>query len=99
MFLDHADSVLTPYQFKMEEIEGFRYRCRVSVLVSVKHVCIKVLASLMCGVWASRFVGRHALGDQAGGEGGPAEGDQTGAAELGETQGESSSHLSALVGD
>ncbi|KAM9337912.1 putative ATP-dependent RNA helicase DDX56 isoform 1-T1 [Symphorus nematophorus] len=25
---DHADSVLKPYQFKMEEIEGFRYRCR-----------------------------------------------------------------------
>ncbi|XP_026211298.1 probable ATP-dependent RNA helicase DDX56 [Anabas testudineus] len=25
---DQADSVLKPYQFKMEEIEGFRYRCR-----------------------------------------------------------------------
>ncbi|XP_035523541.1 probable ATP-dependent RNA helicase DDX56 [Morone saxatilis] len=25
---DHADSVLKPYQFKMDEIEGFRYRCR-----------------------------------------------------------------------
>ncbi|XP_044030556.1 probable ATP-dependent RNA helicase DDX56 [Siniperca chuatsi] len=25
---DHADSVLKPYEFKMEEIEGFRYRCR-----------------------------------------------------------------------
>ncbi|XP_049909634.1 probable ATP-dependent RNA helicase DDX56 [Epinephelus moara] len=25
---DNADSVLKPYQFKMEEIEGFRYRCR-----------------------------------------------------------------------
>lgn len=29
----HADSgapTLLPYQFRMEEIEGFRYRCRVS---------------------------------------------------------------------
>ncbi|XP_035482559.1 probable ATP-dependent RNA helicase DDX56 [Scophthalmus maximus] len=25
---DKADSVLKPYKFKMEEIEGFRYRCR-----------------------------------------------------------------------
>ncbi|XP_045922929.1 probable ATP-dependent RNA helicase DDX56 isoform X3 [Micropterus dolomieu] len=25
---DHAESVLKPYEFKMEEIEGFRYRCR-----------------------------------------------------------------------
>ncbi|XP_069022513.1 probable ATP-dependent RNA helicase DDX56 [Embiotoca jacksoni] len=25
---DKADSVLKPYEFKMEEIEGFRYRCR-----------------------------------------------------------------------
>ncbi|XP_070780801.1 probable ATP-dependent RNA helicase DDX56 isoform X1 [Enoplosus armatus] len=25
---DHVDSVLKPYEFKMEEIEGFRYRCR-----------------------------------------------------------------------
>lgn len=25
---DNTDSVLKPYQFKMEEIEGFRYRCR-----------------------------------------------------------------------
>ncbi|XP_029300821.1 LOW QUALITY PROTEIN: putative ATP-dependent RNA helicase DDX56 [Cottoperca gobio] len=25
---DHSDSVLKPYEFKMEEIEGFRYRCR-----------------------------------------------------------------------
>ncbi|CAN9504472.1 unnamed protein product [Ophioblennius macclurei] len=25
---DNSDSVLKPYQFKMEEIEGFRYRCR-----------------------------------------------------------------------
>ncbi|XP_067340270.1 probable ATP-dependent RNA helicase DDX56 isoform X2 [Channa argus] len=25
---DDADSVLKPYQFKMEEIQGFRYRCR-----------------------------------------------------------------------
>ncbi|XP_041816441.1 probable ATP-dependent RNA helicase DDX56 isoform X2 [Chelmon rostratus] len=25
---DHGDSVLKPYKFKMEEIEGFRYRCR-----------------------------------------------------------------------
>ncbi|XP_030290523.1 putative ATP-dependent RNA helicase DDX56 [Sparus aurata] len=25
---DNADCVLKPYQFKMEEIEGFRYRCR-----------------------------------------------------------------------
>lgn len=30
---DHAESVLKPYEFKMEEIEGFRYRCRVSILV------------------------------------------------------------------
>lgn len=30
-FLDHSGSVLKPYEFKMEEIEGFRYRCRVSV--------------------------------------------------------------------
>lgn len=37
------------------------------------------------------FVGRDAFGDQAGGEGGAAEGDQTGAAELRETQGETSS--------
>lgn len=25
--------MLKPYEFKMEEIEGFRYRCRVSILV------------------------------------------------------------------
>uniref|UniRef100_A0A3B5A2C8 Probable ATP-dependent RNA helicase DDX56 n=1 Tax=Stegastes partitus TaxID=144197 RepID=A0A3B5A2C8_9TELE len=25
---DNAESVLKPYEFKMEEIEGFRYRCR-----------------------------------------------------------------------
>uniref|UniRef100_H3D7V1 Probable ATP-dependent RNA helicase DDX56 n=1 Tax=Tetraodon nigroviridis TaxID=99883 RepID=H3D7V1_TETNG len=25
---DHSGSVLKPYEFKMEEIEGFRYRCR-----------------------------------------------------------------------
>ncbi|XP_018549827.1 probable ATP-dependent RNA helicase DDX56 [Lates calcarifer] len=25
---DNSDSVLKPYEFKMEEIEGFRYRCR-----------------------------------------------------------------------
>uniref|UniRef100_A0A3B5KJ21 Probable ATP-dependent RNA helicase DDX56 n=1 Tax=Takifugu rubripes TaxID=31033 RepID=A0A3B5KJ21_TAKRU len=25
---DHSGSVLKPYKFKMEEIEGFRYRCR-----------------------------------------------------------------------
>ncbi|XP_076614555.1 putative ATP-dependent RNA helicase DDX56 isoform X2 [Chaetodon auriga] len=25
---DHGDSVLKPYKFKMDEIEGFRYRCR-----------------------------------------------------------------------
>ncbi|TDH02320.1 hypothetical protein EPR50_G00172600 [Perca flavescens] len=25
---ENADSVLKPYEFKMEEIEGFRYRCR-----------------------------------------------------------------------
>lgn len=25
---DNADTVLKPYEFKMEEIEGFRYRCR-----------------------------------------------------------------------
>uniref|UniRef100_A0A3Q3WTL5 Probable ATP-dependent RNA helicase DDX56 n=1 Tax=Mola mola TaxID=94237 RepID=A0A3Q3WTL5_MOLML len=25
---DNADTVLKPYKFKMEEIEGFRYRCR-----------------------------------------------------------------------
>lgn len=30
-FVDHSGSVLKPYKFKMEEIEGFRYRCRVSV--------------------------------------------------------------------
>lgn len=29
--LDNADAVLKPYEFKMQEIEGFRYRCRVSV--------------------------------------------------------------------
>lgn len=27
--LDNADCVLKPYEFKMEEIESFRYRCRV----------------------------------------------------------------------
>ncbi|XP_054612903.1 probable ATP-dependent RNA helicase DDX56 isoform X1 [Dunckerocampus dactyliophorus] len=27
---DNAESALKPYQFKMEAIEGFRYRCRVS---------------------------------------------------------------------
>lgn len=31
LFLDDADTVLKPYEFKMEEIEGFRYRCRVSI--------------------------------------------------------------------
>ena len=36
-FLEDADSVLKPYQFKMEEIEGFRYRCRVSVLTTHTH--------------------------------------------------------------
>lgn len=31
LFLDDSDTVLKPYKFKMEEIEGFRYRCRVSI--------------------------------------------------------------------
>lgn len=31
LLLDDADTVLKPYEFKMEEIEGFRYRCRVSI--------------------------------------------------------------------
>lgn len=34
LFLDNAASILKPYKFKMNEIEGFRYRCRVSVLVT-----------------------------------------------------------------
>lgn len=38
MFLDHADAVLKPYEFKMEEIEGFRYRCRVSIFDDVRSV-------------------------------------------------------------
>lgn len=33
-FSENSESALKPYQFKMEEIEGFRYRCRVSLLVS-----------------------------------------------------------------
>lgn len=37
---------------------------------------------------SSVCVGRHALSDQAGGEGGPTEGDQTGAAQFRKTQGE-----------
>lgn len=31
LFSDDADTILKPYEFKMEEIEGFRYRCRVSI--------------------------------------------------------------------
>lgn len=31
--LDETNSPLKPYEFKMEQIEGFRYRCRVSILL------------------------------------------------------------------
>ncbi|XP_041825411.1 probable ATP-dependent RNA helicase DDX56 [Melanotaenia boesemani] len=34
---DNADSVLKPYQFKMEEIEGFRYRCRDAMRAVTKQ--------------------------------------------------------------
>lgn len=41
LFLDNADCVLKPYQFKMEEIEGFRYRCRVSIIIIIIDLCVK----------------------------------------------------------
>ncbi|KAM4527504.1 putative ATP-dependent RNA helicase DDX56 [Odontesthes bonariensis] len=34
---DNADSVLKPYEFKMEEIEGFRYRCRDAMRAVTKQ--------------------------------------------------------------
>lgn len=39
-FLDHSGSVLKPYEFKMEEIEGFRYRCRVSVVCPLEEYMV-----------------------------------------------------------
>ncbi len=39
LFLENADSAVKPYQFKMEEIEGFRYRCRVSDTISMDVLC------------------------------------------------------------
>lgn len=49
LFLDNADCVLKPYQFKMEEIEGFRYRCRVSIIIII-DLCVKGqnICPLMC---------------------------------------------------
>lgn len=41
-FLDHSGSILKPYEFKMEEIEGFRYRCRVSI-VSIRTYLASVI--------------------------------------------------------
>lgn len=87
---DNSESVLRPYEFKMEEIEGFRYRCRVSVLCYLRPLLLEELTLSSADVVCAR-AGRHALGDEAGGEGGPAEGDQTGAAQLGEAEGERSS--------
>lgn len=90
-FLDHSGSVLKPYEFKMEEIEGFRYRCRVSVLhqdqCALRQASVCVVFSLG-DVWKLKVcpcVGRHALGDQAGSERGQTEGDQAGAAKFRET--------------
>ncbi|XP_072227943.1 probable ATP-dependent RNA helicase DDX56 isoform X2 [Leuresthes tenuis] len=34
---DNADSVMKPYEFKMEEIEGFRYRCRDAMRAVTKQ--------------------------------------------------------------
>uniref|UniRef100_A0A3P9H4C7 Probable ATP-dependent RNA helicase DDX56 n=1 Tax=Oryzias latipes TaxID=8090 RepID=A0A3P9H4C7_ORYLA len=34
---DNAESVLKPYQFRMEEIEGFRYRCRDAMRAVTKQ--------------------------------------------------------------
>lgn len=53
LFLDNADCVLKPYQFKMEEIEGFRYRCRVSIIIIIIIIidlCVKgqTICRLVC---------------------------------------------------
>lgn len=40
---DKAEAALKPYEFKMEEIEGFRYRCRVSprrFLLGCRTICV-----------------------------------------------------------
>lgn len=79
----------------MEEIEGFRYRCRVSVCPQSECCQMRIdsLAPVLLswqGCEAERVLclcpGRHALGDQAGSEGSQAEGDQAGAAKLRKTQ-------------
>lgn len=98
-FADHSGSVLKPYKFKMEEIEGFRYRCRVSVphqelsvlphnvaLMSIDFLVLVLLSCCEAECVLCLCPGRHALGDQAGSEGGQAEGDQAGAAKLRKTQ-------------
>lgn len=79
----------------MEEIEGFRYRCRVSVLHhDLSVLCYSGKVRVQKGMWLRWFpvseaeralclcVGRHALSDQAGSEGGQTEGDQAGAAKF-----------------
>lgn len=92
--LDVADTVLKPYEFKMEEIEGFRYRCRVSIFNLEKGEFILFVidaytnASDVFKKLCFLCVGRHALSDQAGSERGPTEGDQAGTAQFRKTQGE-----------
>lgn len=64
-FSDNTESVLKPYQFKMKEIEGFRYRCRVSVPPRPEVVPPRGSSDLT-GI-RRVSAGRHAVGHQAGG--------------------------------
>lgn len=44
-----TECVLKPYGFKMEEIEGFRYRCRVCL-------CPLIVLKLYCGLVHLKFL-------------------------------------------
>jgi hypothetical protein len=35
IFSGEENEVFKPYQFKMDEIEGFRYRARVSIVIII----------------------------------------------------------------
>nr|XP_057912377.1 probable ATP-dependent RNA helicase DDX56 isoform X2 [Doryrhamphus excisus] len=63
---DNAESALTPYQFKMEAIEGFRYRCRVSAAGwtrASKQTCEAHVVVLACSLTqdAMRSVTKQAV--------------------------------------
>lgn len=62
LFLDNADCVLKPYQFKMEEIEGFRYRCRVSIIIIIIIIDLCVKGQNICRLVCSEEKFEYAFG-------------------------------------